>query len=190
MAQDSITIVPSWGAEKIELNHTYGDSFSFSKIRFYISNVGFYNEELNEDYLSKKQAYLMDISNVQMLKIPTPDSFHFTHLRFTLGIDSNTNSQGALSEDLDPIHGMYWTWQSGYINTKIEGSRGDEKFTYHLGGYSFPYNASQEVMLPVSNKTLPFQLQAIGSIDQLNIMRPSNEAIYLSEKIAQSFNPK
>ncbi|MFT4599180.1 MAG: hypothetical protein ACI9WM_001432, partial [Arenicella sp.] len=95
-----------------------------------------------------------------------------------------------LSEDLDPIHGMYWTWQSGYINTKIEGSRGDEKFTYHLGGYSFPYNASQEVMLPVSSKILPFQLQAIGTIDQLNIMRPSNEAIYLSEKIAQSFNSK
>ncbi|MFT5816754.1 MAG: hypothetical protein ACI95K_000228, partial [Lentimonas sp.] len=29
-----------------------------------------------------------------------------------------------------------------------------------------------------------------GTIDQLNIMRPSNEAIYLSEKIAQSFNSK
>jgi hypothetical protein len=189
-AQDSITIIPSWGADKIELNKACGDSFSFSKIRFYISNVRFHNEEINEDYLPKKQAYLMDISNAQTLKIPTPDSFHFTHIKFTLGIDSTTNSQGALSDDLDPIHGMYWTWQSGYINTKIEGLRGDKKFTFHLGGYSYPYNASQDVMLSLTGKTLAFQLQAIGTIDQWSIMRPCNEAVNLSKKIAQSFNSK
>ena len=41
--------------------------------------------------------------------------------------------------DLDPVHGMYWTWQSGYIQFKLEGllrdSAGERKLELHLGGF-------------------------------------------------------
>ncbi|MDN3675869.1 hypothetical protein QWY90_00740 [Flavobacterium paronense] len=45
--------------------------------------------------------------------------------------------------DLDPTKGMYWAWQSGYINIKIEGkstsckTRNNE-FQFHIGGYREP----------------------------------------------------
>jgi len=36
-------------------------------------------------------------------------------------VDSLANVSGAMSNDLDATKGMYWSWQSGFINLKIEG---------------------------------------------------------------------
>ena len=47
---------------------------------------------------------------------------------------------------------MYWTWQSGYINFKIEGnsplcSSSKSKFAFHIGGFQHPFNAIQHIVL-------------------------------------------
>ena len=55
------------------------------------------------------------------LALQIPSNIPFSKLKFQLGIDSLTNVSGAMGGDLDPTKGMYWTWQSGYINMKIEG---------------------------------------------------------------------
>ena len=52
---------------------------------------------------------------------------------------------------LDPIRGMYWTWQAGYIHWKIEGqflSGAKSQFEYHIGGYRKPYGTAQLVHIP------------------------------------------
>jgi len=59
-----------------------------------------------------------------------------------IGTDSITNVSGALDGDLDPIKGMYWAWNSGCINFKLEGTRvisgKKTPFEYHIGGYNGP----------------------------------------------------
>jgi len=95
--------------------------------------------------------------------------------------------------------GMYWTWQSGYINFKMEGFVGnleqeDKKFEYHLGGYSDKNNAYQLVDLSIQylSENLQFQMpidiifKSIFSEKKYNIMSPSTSAVSLSKKIAQS----
>ena len=63
----------------------------------------------------------------------------YTALRFTVGLDSETNHldpnqfppDHALSPQLNNLH---WTWQSGYIFFALEGhSSNDLGFSYHLG---------------------------------------------------------
>ena len=57
-----------------------------------------------------------------------------------LGVDSVLNYNGVHEGALDPINGMYWTWQTGYINCKLEGNiicdSSRKSFEYHIGGYS------------------------------------------------------
>jgi hypothetical protein len=78
----------------------------------------------------------------------------FDEIQFSIGIDSLTNVSGAMGGDLDPVNGMYWSWQSGYINFKVEGN--SEKsgavhkdFQFHIGGYLKPFETLQTVILPL-----------------------------------------
>ena len=73
-------------------------------------------------------------------------------LSFQIGIDSIDNVSGAQSGDLDPAKGMFWTWNSGYIMAKLEGSSSystvpDGNFTYHIGGFSGENKTMRSVSL-------------------------------------------
>jgi hypothetical protein len=123
----------------------------------------------------------------------------FDEVRFYLGIDSLTNISGALGGDLDPMLGMYWTWQSGYINFKLEGTSMLSparlgEFQFHLGGYSAPHNSLQQIMLPVKSVALIniyFNLQKFLSAIDLasihHIMSPSAESVNISKLAAACF---
>jgi hypothetical protein len=169
-------------------------------LKFYISNIQFLNKGkvvLGE----KNSAYLIDFS----LKVPiqfivnNESNIEYDELKFNLGIDSAMNVAGALGGDLDPTKGMYWTWQSGYINFKLEGksklckTRNNE-FQFHLGGYQHPNNCIQNLSFPILNSStinLDLDLKKIFSqinFENLNhLMSPSPEAVSVSKMIAQSF---
>ena len=102
--------------------------------------------------------------------------------------------------DLDPTLGMFWTWQSGYINTKIEGfcSRSptrNHEFQLHLGGYLNPFQSIQKVVLPVlsvENRlnlelNLALLFEKINWAQKPNIMLPCMDAVHLSKVLSQSF---
>ena len=84
---------------------------------------------------------------------------------------------------------MYWTWQSGYINFKIEGES-NQPFTYHIGGYHKPFNTYRKVTLPLSsNKVyLPINaiLQEMLPIES-KIMSPSKVAMKFADLLSESF---
>ncbi|MFN8393764.1 MAG: MbnP family protein, partial [Bacteroidia bacterium] len=92
--------------------------------RFYVSDVAFMAGE-RVVYALPERYHLVDAE--------VPESWGMSlgakgipadcdGIRFALGIDSLTNVSGALGGDLDPTKGMYWAWQSGYINMKMEGT--------------------------------------------------------------------
>lgn len=121
------------------------------------------------------------------------------YISFQIGIDSIINTSGLMEGDLDPIHGMYWTWQSGYINFKIEGhaswfSSRNHEFQYHVGGYRYPYLALKTVELQFVESSpvlvgidMAHFLNSIKVNSNPFIMSPSAQAVLLAEKLKTSF---
>lgn len=179
---------------------TWNDSFSISTIRFYISNISLIKSN-QIIYKFPKKEYLVDFENQQNISIPFTNTNSYDAIRFSIGIDSVTNVNGEMSDDLDPIYGMYWTWQSGFINWKIEGNcpsicTRNHLFQYHIGGYQFPYNTLQTIQLPLltanENINLTLNLDQFLNTNELKstfeIMSPGNKAVELSQSFKKIFD--
>lgn len=177
------------------------DSIQIDMLKWYISGI-----ELKKDNKSvwkeTNSFHLIDISNKRSLvfELKPPDGIDFDKIKFNLGIDSLTNVSGAMGGDLDPTLGMYWTWQSGYINFKMEGKSNrspnpHQIFEFHLGGYHFPYNAIREITLDVANKNainihtdLSRFIEKIDLSKINRVMSPGTEAMKLSDLAARIFS--
>jgi hypothetical protein len=145
--------------------------------------------------------HLLDLEQEASLT-PTfqmPENLTFDSLFFELGVDSLSTASGAMGGDLDPTKGMFWTWQSGYINVKMEGYHSkcpnkNHGFEFHLGGYLPPFSSLQKVTVPlVSNKKALITLEFAPFFEQVDwgkkpsIMSPGAEAQRLSGIMAKSF---
>ena len=98
----------------------------------------------------KQQSQVINVS------IPAGD---YTSLQFLLGVDSLHNVSGAQTDDLDPANDMFWTWNTGYVMAKMEGNSPESKlvnnkFEFHIGGFSGPYNVLKPVQLDFPEKIL------------------------------------
>ncbi|MBL7765517.1 MAG: hypothetical protein JNJ58_05455 [Chitinophagaceae bacterium] len=177
-----------------------GDTLMIQSLKWYISSVCFLKQG-HVVWQEDNSYHLLDATKPTslILALNTPDALSFDQVQFVLGIDSSTQSGGVMGVDLDPVQGMYWTWQSGYIHFKMEGisnrsSERDHSFQYHVGGYQYPENTVQTINLPVMNAK---HLQLAMDIDELlpsmdmkahpHIMSPGVEAVRLSEKIKSIF---
>ncbi|MFM2285760.1 MAG: hypothetical protein RLZZ543_1257 [Bacteroidota bacterium] len=180
---------------------TSDDSVQLSDLRFYISEAQFLSASGDKTPFSRHH-YLCDFQQPASLHITAPSQPKANggeDVFFQIGIDSTTNSAGALGQDLDPVHGMYWTWNSGYINVKIQGTSAscparNHQFEFHLGGYQFPNNALCEFKQRITNKdTLVIGVElsrffaAIDLKKEYQIMSPSKRAVELSKLFAQCF---
>ena len=139
---------------------------------------------------------VVDAEDTASWAVPIPRS---TSPFVLLGVDSLTNVSGAFGGDLDPIRGMYWAWNSGYINLKLAGSSpaspyASREFELHLGGYMPPYATAQRVVLPepvtddvvVRVDILPL-LEAADVRTKCNVMSPGGAAVRLSRVAATMF---
>lgn len=181
------------------------DSVQITLLKFYLSNIELLNDK-KVVWRESNSVHLMDLEDINSFKVAlnVPKSIAFNSIKMNLGIDSLTNVSGALGGDLDPIKGMYWAWQSGYINFKLEGKSPicptrKHAFQFHLGGYLGTDYAMQTIDFqlnkPISD-TIALQLNIqnfLSRIDlkqQNSIMIPSAEAVLLAQKVAQLFTLK
>lgn len=134
-----------------------GDSVTINRFKYYISHFELTNEQGKKITLPV-QYYLIDaadsISGSITLNIPIGK---YRSIHFLLGVDSLRNVSGVQSGALDPLHGMFWTWNSGYIMAKLEGTATSSKiagkqFTYHIGGFRGNNNTARSITLPLSTK--------------------------------------
>ncbi len=200
-----IHFAPTFGVRQIDLSDSAfvvneNSKFAIEVLKFYVADFRFLNKG-KEVGREKNSYHLVDVSIKSTLefKISAPLQKEFDQLIFNLGIDSTTNVSGVLGGDLDPTKGMYWTWQSGYINFKLEGTSNlcktrNNEFQFHLGGYQYPYSSIQEVSLLTKNdKSITIKLdieKAMNGIDlskQDHIMSPKSEAVVLSNKFSKAF---
>ena len=214
-ATAQLSISPIFDGRPIAENTWYvstkGDSVQFDNIRFYLSNIQF---EMDDNTWIKDtvSAHLIDVFEPASLHIITQkiDIKRLKTIHFNLGIDSLINVSGALGGDLDPQKGMYWAWQSGYINLKIEGRSPQCKsrknvFQYHIGGYLQPFYSMRKMELPVKNTianrnqeairkglvlTLDFSVffGKLSIATQKNTMMPGKEAMQLADYSTSMFS--
>lgn len=185
--------------EVIQLNEY---TFQLEQVRFYLSKFEFYqNGQLM--VRDTTEAYLVDfeIDSTRKLMFPNVQGAQIDEIRFLLGIDSITNTSGAMSGALDPMHGMYWSWQSGYINCKLEGSfitPKREAFQLHLGGYIPPFAGVQQLVLKTAitnHSQLSIDLnslmgQIVQSRSELHVMSPCIRAVEYAQLLAKSIHLK
>jgi hypothetical protein len=178
---------------------TNGDSVRFETIKYYITNVRLLKE--SRIVFEENKVHLVDNLDTasQRWRLALPRDIRYDAIALDFGIDSATNVAGALGGDLDPTKGMYWAWQSGYINCKLEGttSQGigqNKQFQTHLGGYKGDTYALQSVVLPTRHRDrISIALRLDTFITQLTtgntyrIMSPSKTAVLLSKTIASCF---
>jgi hypothetical protein len=108
-------------------------------------------------------------SSLELQDVVIPDG-HYTSLEFNLGVDSLHNHSGDQAGDLDPMYGMIWTWNTGYIFFKHEGyftsstSGTEQPLIYHYG--------TDRALTPIS---IPLELHADRNASVINLQFDLNK---------------
>jgi len=188
-----------------------GETYSISRFRFYISNIKL--TSLTNQISAEKDSYhLIDLA------LAGSGDFNsifnkavYKSIEFTVGVDSIRNVSGAQTGALDPLNGMFWTWNSGYIFAKLEGistssTAPGQAFTYHIGGFKPGENALRKVTLnfPGSSPVNVGQTsQVVISVDVAkwfddkhtisiaanpSIMTPGGVSLQIADNIAGMFS--
>lgn len=174
-------------------------NYSIKTLRFYISNMEIFGA--NGLHFRENNSYhLIDLEDPDSWSLYYPNVLFNNQLdsiSFMIGTDSLTNVSGILEGDLDPIKGMYWAWNSGYINFKVEGknAKTNTDFEYHLGGYMSPFATARSCSFPLKNTegiiNIKLHLgQFLNGIDMnelKEVMIPGPEAVELADKLSSCF---
>lgn len=152
-------INPVVNTSNLTFGNTYtngaGNNYKVTAFKMYVSEVTLVKEDGSE--YKDNGIYLADMSNFS-IKNTTAKTAHegkgalielhnvpagtYKGIRFTVGVPSNKNNIDAtkITDTNNPLHtdnGMYWSWNSGYIFSKFEGtydSLGNTKnFRFHIG---------------------------------------------------------
>lgn len=208
----TIVVEPVFNGAPLQLADQYyvnehGDTLFIDLFRFYITNLSISQED---NIAQDMNSHLVDAEYKEScsFKVIVPEG-SYGSVQFTIGVDSATNTNGANGGDLDPVKGMYWAWNSGYIMAKMEGRSTVCKtrhhvFQLHIGGYMSPYDAARivNIRLPKNavvkkgtNTTIHIKADAAAWFkDKLDlgktneIMIPGKDACMIADKYAQMFS--
>ena len=141
------------GDADLELNTNYtnssGETFQLTKLNYYISNIKLTTTDGDVYTVPQDSSYFLvmeDDEESQEVRINNIPAGDYDKITFTIGVDSLRSTMDISKRPgvLDPAQGhdgMYWTWNSGYIFFKMEGTSPaapidqENKFYYHIGGY-------------------------------------------------------
>jgi hypothetical protein len=143
--------------KKIVLNdslyeNAFGEKYTVSKLKYYVSNICLLTKGALE---VDKTVYLIDAAKENT--IIKKDGRKIVGISFLLGVDSILHCSGAQSGALDPLNDMFWTWNNGYVNFKLEGksvssTADNNRIEQHIGGYNGEYKTMREIVLPINEK--------------------------------------
>ncbi len=130
--------------------NSFNQNYSISKFDYFISNIVFTNADGSFYTVPQDSSYFLVKENVassREIRLRIPEG-NYTAVKFIVGIDSLRNTKPATERTgvLDvggAAAGMYWTWNSGYIFLKMEGSFDDPTdsiltgtpYIFHIGGF-------------------------------------------------------
>lgn len=207
-----LVIRPVFGTQSLVLKKQayqtmHHDSAYIDAFKFYLSDlsVSYQQGKVMKHAVSDHLVNAADTASL-CISWESVQPGQLGRLSFYVGVDSLANVSGAMGGDLDPSKAMYWAWNTGYINAKLEGRSPVCKtlhhaFEFHIGGYLEPYNTRRKVTLDLSHYTIEAgrqntiiieadALQWLGQADlgQLNsVVMPSPEAMMLADHYATMF---
>jgi hypothetical protein len=197
-----LRIIPSWDNKALELEQVYlsenKDSISFSTLKMYFSDFRF-REKLSGGITEIDTLIFYDLADSSThVFFKNIEISNYDDVSFTLGLDSNKNVSGELENAYDPLLGMYWAWNTGYVNLKLAGKSSlvltkTHDFEFHLGGYRFPYASAQQVQVDLLDSYIQFELSLLFpdviSIKKTHhLMLPGKEAFLILQGLAACFN--
>jgi len=144
---------------KKKYSNSFKESFSVERFKFYFGKARLIAETTKRGVPLEGDEYsLIDFKDSTLCTL----RFHtrpgkYNQLDFLLGVDSIRNTTGAQTGALDPSKGMFWTWNSGYVMAKLEGTSPLSKqpahvIEYHIGGFRAPYNTAREIKMKFPDK--------------------------------------
>ena len=173
------------------LDKSYLQRFQVNQCRFYISQINVWK---NGQIIHKddRPGVLVDLnSNNRYSQLIFLENIEADSISVLYGLDSLQQISGAFEGDLDPIHGMYWTWNTGYIHYKLECTERDSARLYpqiklHLGGFAYPYNTSFQKTYPINMNRIRLcvdpspMLSKVSQWNKERVMSPGKQAGVLS----------
>jgi len=193
----SIEFSPVYEIEKSNIELNQYQEINLEMLKFYVGHISFYYEDKLQWIDSTYHLVNFEDLSQKTISLSIPNSLEFDQVSVNIGVDSITNTSGAFEGDLDPINGMYWAWNTGYINLKIEGNIVDKNkdeigFKFHLGGYQAPHESVQNISFPITDSEvlsvkidLPKFLNDIELTEDIVVMSPSKKAALFSYYFSQ-----
>jgi hypothetical protein len=185
-----------------------GEQFNITTFKYYLSNFSFTNTDGNVvKYPGKYYLVNEAVNESKTISIDNVPLGDYKSVSFTIGVDSVRNVSGAQTGALDPLNGMFWSWNSGYIMAKLEGSSpvskaADKSLVFHIGGFKGEYNALRNVTIATAGISVPAkahvtlvadaakwfgQPNAISFKDIATIHVPGTDASKIAENYSKMF---
>ena len=196
-----LRIIPSWDNKALELEQVYlnenKDSISFSTLKMYFSDFRF-REKLSGGITEIDTLIFYDLADSSThVFFKNLEISNYDDVSFTLGLDSGKNVSGELENAYDPLLGMYWAWNTGYVNLKLAGKSSlvltkTHDFEFHLGGYRYPLATAQNIKVDLNDQYIYFDLEKLFS-ESINlsknhhIMLPGKDAFLISQGLSDCF---
>jgi hypothetical protein len=133
-----------------------GNTFNVSMYKYYITNIKITNTD-NTVWTESNSYHLVDHSDAAstLVTLSNVPFGNYKSIEFMIGVDSAKNNSGAQTGALDPANGMFWSWSSGYIMAKLEGTSPQSTATanalkFHIGGF-IGANKTMKIVSPSFN---------------------------------------
>ena len=196
--------------DSVSYKNALNQDFSVTKFKYYLGNIALVRKDGKP--VTYHKYFLIDQEKPDSKKVVLENlpAGEYVSVHFTVGVDSIDNCSGAQSGALDPINGMFWTWNTGYIFMKLEGtsefsSAPNAMLEYHIGGFKKPNDCIRPICLALNpsivipneqNKTIKIKtdvleiLKAPISIDfsTLPIVTSFNNATTLADNYSDMFS--
>jgi hypothetical protein len=142
------------GTQPLVLNATVattkmGETFTVSLFEYYLSNIRLTKSD-GTVYAAPDTYFLVNQDkpgNLSFAVAGVPAG-EYTGVSFIVGVDAQKTGFTdplALTGALNPANNMYWTWNSGHVFLKMQGTRTtsgvNKPLTCHIGGYAAPTSA-------------------------------------------------
>ena len=189
-AHTQLNVSVYWGKDQIELEKYYKlgkDSLIFHELKFYLSDFQFKQESRKHLQVGPKLLDLEDTNSLHLFSgFPVEE---YQSIRFHFGLDSSYHVSEIVDGPLNPMNGMYWAWNSGYIQFKCTGTSSlipllDKTFEFHLGGYREPYETVESIQLPILGNKLILDIKPFF---EQTVDLPLIQRVMIPGKMAQSY---